>query len=74
MGKENQNSEDFLPVKGTSDMILLIALLAFIVFVVVAAFIIVIDTKGLWYPGWGPDKIRPMLVCRLLGFQKSWPS
>ena len=60
MDKENQNSEDFLPTKGNSDMILLIALLAFIVFIVVAAFIIVTDTKGLWYPGWDGG-IRPML-------------
>jgi hypothetical protein len=74
MDKENQNSEDFLPTKGNSDMILLIALLVFIVFVAVAAFIIVTDTKGLWYPGWGPDEIRPMLVRYLLRFQKSWPS
>jgi hypothetical protein len=61
MDKGNQTSEDFQSSKGNSDMILLIALLAFIVFIAVAAFIIITDTNGLWYPGWGPDKIHPML-------------
>ena len=61
MDKENQDSEDFQSIKGNSDMILLIALLAFIVFIAVAAFVIITDTKGLWYPGWEPGGIRPLL-------------
>lgn len=46
---------------GKSDTVLLIALLAFIVFLVVAVVFIIFDTRGLWYPGWGPDKMRPFL-------------
>ena len=53
--RENQTSEeDSQSSAGNSDMILMIALLAFIVFLAVAFLFIIFDTRGLWYPGWGP--------------------
>lgn len=62
MDRENQTSEeDFQSSTGNSDMILLIALLAFIVFAAVAVFVIITDTKGLWYPGWEPGTMHPFL-------------
>jgi hypothetical protein len=62
--RENQTFEvDSHSSAGNSDMMLLIALLAFIVFLAVAFLFIIFDTRGLWYPGWGPggEGIRPML-------------
>ncbi len=59
MDIENQKSEDSQSRTGKSDIILLIALIAFIVFIAVAAFIIIVYTKGLWYPGGGG--IQPFL-------------
>jgi hypothetical protein len=58
--RENQTSEeDSQSSAGNSDMILMIALLTFIVFLAVAFLFIIFDTRGLWYPGWGPGEIHP---------------
>jgi len=54
MDRDNGTSEvDVQPILGKSDKILLIALLAFIVFLAVAVFVIITDTRGLWIPGSG---------------------
>lgn len=58
---KDKESADSLSSAGNSDAILFIALLAFIVFIAVAVFIIIVDTKGLWYPGWGPGGMHPFL-------------
>ena len=55
---EDTSEVDVQPILGKSDKILLIALLAFIVFLAVAVFVIITDTRGLWIPGSGG--IRPM--------------
>ncbi len=62
MDKENQTSEEDSQSKtGNSDIILLIALIAFIVFVAVAVLMIIFDTRGLHYPNWDPGRIGPFL-------------
>ncbi len=61
MERENQTSEDSQSSAGNSDIILLIAIPAFIAFIAVAVFVIVADTKGLWYPGWEPGTFHPFL-------------
>ena len=55
MDRENQALEDSQSSSRNSYKILLIALLAFIVFLAVAVFIILTDTRGLWYPGFDPN-------------------
>jgi hypothetical protein len=50
---EDTSEVDVKPILGKSDKILLIALLAFIVFLAVAVFVIITDTRGLWIPGSG---------------------
>ena len=59
--RENQTSEEDQPSAGNSDMILMIALLAFIVFLAVAFLLIIFDTRGLTYPGWEPGIMQPLL-------------
>ncbi len=49
-------------IKGNSDITLLIALIAFVVFIAVAAFMIIVYTKGLYYPGWEPGTIHPFVA------------
>jgi RsiW-degrading membrane proteinase PrsW (M82 family) len=51
MDRENQTpEEDFQSIKGNSDLILLIALLAFIMIVGVAVLLIIFDTRHLYPP------------------------
>jgi hypothetical protein len=62
MKRENQFAdEDSQPSARNSDLILLIGLIALIVFVAVVAILIIIDTNGLYYPGWEPGKMHPFL-------------
>jgi len=63
MKRENQSSEEDSQTSArNSDLKLLIGLIAFIVFVAVVAILIIIDTNGLYYPGWEPGKIHPFLT------------
>lgn len=62
MERKNQVSdEDSQPSAGNSDWILLIVLVALIVSVAIAVFLIIFETNGLYYPGWEPGKVHPFL-------------
>jgi len=43
------------------DLALLILLLLFIVFLAVGVFMVLIDTRGMWYPGHEPGTVHPAL-------------
>jgi hypothetical protein len=62
MDRENQSAEeDSQSSARNSDLKLLIGLIVFIVFVAIVAILIIIDTNGLYYPGWEPGKMHPFL-------------
>ncbi len=61
MERKNQVSDEDSQRAGNSDWVLLIVLVALIVFVTIAVFLIIFETNGLYYPGWEPGKVHPFL-------------
>jgi len=64
MDRENQTSEENSQLRtGNSDILLLIALVAFIVLVAVAVLLIIIDTRGQSYYA---DRVTPFFALKAL--------
>jgi len=64
MDRENQTSEENSQLRtGNSDILLLIALVAFIVLAAVAVLLIIIDTRGQSYYA---DRVTPFFALKAL--------